>query len=82
MSILQLTLGTNVQIQYKVFMKNLPPQLVWYNGEITSLQTISNGNARVTVKFDGSESFQECEETFTADNKGSLTQDGNVFPHR
>ena len=82
MSIMQVTLGTCVQIQYKVFTNNLPPELVWYNGEIIGLQTISNDSARVTVKFEGSESFQECEETFTADKNGSLNQDGKDFPYR
>lgn len=82
MPFIQFTLGTTLQIQYKVVTLNKAPELIWYTGRIIALQAICDNTARVTVNFEGTESFDECEEVFIAENNGSFVQDGKTFPHR
>lgn len=74
--------GGPIQIQYEVFRKKEAPELVWYDGTIVGLELVSEISLKVTVWFEGSDSFHECEETFIADTSGKLSQKGREFPFK
>ena len=74
--------GGLIQIQYEVFRKKVAPELVWYNGTIVGLELVSESKLRITVRFESSDSFDECDETFIADSAGNLNQKGRNFPFR
>lgn len=82
MSFSMFNFGGPIQIQYEVFRKMFAPELVWYSGTITALEMLTDKTVKITVMFEGSETFAECDETFIADDAGKLSQKGKDFPFR
>lgn len=74
--------GGVIEVQYEVFRDEVASELVWYKGITVGLELVSNSSLKVTIRFEDSDSFDECHETFIADNAGKLTQKGRNFPFR
>ena len=70
-------IGEHIEIQYEVYRVDMPPILQWYKGVITTLVLNNSSSIQVTVRFEGSESFPECDESFVLDDKGCYAVMGN-----
>ena len=77
-----LSIGTPIDIQYEVFRKNVAPELHWYRGVVSALSLLTDSSIQVTVRFQGSESFPECDESFILGYDNQLTRKGKVFPFK
>ena len=75
-------IGEHIEIQYEVYWVDMPPSLQWYKGVITTLALNNNTSIQVTVRFEGSESFPECDESFLLDDNGVLRCHGKSYPFK
>ena len=75
-------IGEHIEIQYEVYRVDMPPSLQWYKGVITTLALNNNTSIQVTVRFEGSESFPECDESFLLDDNGVLRRHGKSYPFK
>lgn len=74
--------GGHIQVQYELFRAKAEPELVWYNGTIVCLQMQPGSKLKITVRFEQSATFDECEETFIAGDDEMLVQRGREFPFK
>ena len=75
-------IGEHISIQYQVFRENCTPELQWYKGIIPALILNTGNSVQVTVRFDGSDSFPECSESFLLQDNNHLIRKGEMFPFK
>lgn len=82
MTTTSLRIGLSIVVQYEVFRNNIALGLQWYKGVVSALSLHTSNSTQVTVRFEGVESFPECDESFILREDNQLTQEGKVFPFK